>query len=166
MHNGTLILTQEQSEQKITRLAYEIYEAYYESRSLYLFGIKEQGYALAYVLARKLKKLTPLKITLHPLPLNKKDLHNSQVTLPAKELMNKDVLIIDDVMNSGRVLYYATGLFREIPLKTLNTLVLVNRNHQQFPVYTRFAGLYLSTTMKEHVSVVSPAKGKFEAYLY
>ena len=64
------------------------------------------------------------------------------------------IILVDDVLNSGRTLAYGLGVFLNIPLKKLRSVVLVNRSHKNFPVATDFVGLELSTVLKEHVSVV------------
>jgi pyrimidine operon attenuation protein/uracil phosphoribosyltransferase len=42
----------------------------------------------------------------------------------------------------------------EVPLKRFNTAVLINRNHKKYPVKADFKGISLSTSLKEHISVV------------
>jgi pyrimidine operon attenuation protein/uracil phosphoribosyltransferase len=49
---------------------------------------------------------------------------------------------------------YGVKYFLEAPLKRFNTAVLVNRNHKKYPVKADFKGISLSTSMKEHVSIV------------
>ena len=61
--------------------------------------------------------------------------------------------LIDDVLNSGRTLIYATRYILESNLKYLTTVVLVDRKHRKFPIKANFVGLTLSTTLQEHISV-------------
>ena len=68
-------------------------------------------------------------------------------------LNNKSIILIDDVLNSGRTLIYATRYILESKLKYLTTVVLVDRKHRKFPIKANFVGLTLSTTLQEHISV-------------
>ena len=63
------------------------------------------------------------------------------------------LILVDDVLNSGKTLMYGAKYFLSVPLKKLSTIVLVDRNHNRFPIKADFVGLSLSTTLKEHISV-------------
>jgi pyrimidine operon attenuation protein/uracil phosphoribosyltransferase len=67
---------------------------------------------------------------------------------------NKIVILIDDVLNSGKTLMYANASFLNIKLKKLSNLVLVNRTHTRFPVKADYIGFSLATTLQEYISVV------------
>jgi pyrimidine operon attenuation protein / uracil phosphoribosyltransferase len=64
------------------------------------------------------------------------------------------IILVDDVLNSGKTLIYSLKVFLKVPIKKLRTVILVDRNHKRYPVSADFVGLSLSTTMQEHVSVV------------
>lgn len=164
MKNATLILNSEKIDLIITRLAYEIYEHYYDSEELIILGIEKYGFNLAKKILDQLKIISPIKYQLYSIKLNKKNLPLSKIDFDPKQFSGKEILIVDDVMNTGRVLYYTAGLFHNQPVKSVNTLVLINRNHPKFPVFPRFNGMQLSTTLKDHVEVTKSSKG-FKAYL-
>jgi pyrimidine operon attenuation protein/uracil phosphoribosyltransferase len=63
------------------------------------------------------------------------------------------VIIIDDVANSGKTLLYAVKPFLEFQPKKIQTLVLVERSHNNFPVRPDYVGLSISTTLQEHIFV-------------
>ena len=44
--------------------------------------------------------------------------------------------------------------FLKVPVKSIKTAVMVNRNHKKFPVKADFKGISLATTMNEHISVI------------
>ena len=56
-------------------------------------------------------------------------------------------------LNSGKTLAYGFGVFIDVRLKKLRTAVLIDRNHKNFPITTDFAGMALSTVLKERVDV-------------
>ena len=70
------------------------------------------------------------------------------------EVKDKVVILVDDVLNSGKTLMYAVSEFLSVPLINLSTLVLINRNHNRYPIKADFEGMSLSTTLNEHIHVV------------
>ena len=82
-----------------------------------------------------------------------------------KDFENKSVILVDDVLNSGKTLIYAVKLFLHKPVKQLSTLVLVDRSHTRFPVKADFVGLSLSTTLQERIDTDFTKKGKEAVYL-
>ena len=71
-----------------------------------------------------------------------------------ERFLNKTVVVVDDVLNTGSTLIYAVKYFLNIPVKKIQTAVIINRNHKKFPIKADFKGISLSTTIKEHVDVV------------
>jgi pyrimidine operon attenuation protein/uracil phosphoribosyltransferase len=78
---------------------------------------------------------------------------------PAK-VKNKAIILVDDVLNSGKTLAYGFGVFLNTPHKKIRTVVLVDRSHKIFPVATDFVGLQMATVLKEHVDVVLNVEGQ------
>lgn len=144
-----------QVEQKIQRIAHQILEKNYDEKEIILIGIANRGYLLAEKINAALQTITEIKVTLHKLKLHKdKPLENDvEFSTDLDYLNNKSIILIDDVLNSGRTLIYATRYILESKLKYLTTVVLVDRKHRKFPIKANFAGLTLSTTLQEHISV-------------
>jgi pyrimidine operon attenuation protein/uracil phosphoribosyltransferase len=88
--------------------------------------------------------------------LNKFSSEQSKVNIDKaeKEFKKKCVLLVDDVLNTGRTLAYAMKPFFEVGVKKIEVAVLVNRSHTLFPIMPTYAGYELSTTLKDHVEVV------------
>jgi len=87
--------------------------------------------------------------------MDKTNPFNAIITSIDKEnYQNKCIVLVDDVLNSGSTLVYGVKHLLEVPLKKFKTAVLVDRNHQEFPVEADFKGISLSTSSKEHVQVV------------
>jgi|SRR5690606_23165997 len=151
----TLILNKEQILQKSKRIAYQILEDNFEEPSIVLVGIADRGYIFAQRLQKILKDIAPdkeielIKVTIQK---NKRSLE-ATTDIPVESAANKAIVIIDDVLNSGRTLAYGLGAFINVPLKKMRTAVLVDRSHHQFPIFSDFYGLKLSTILKEHVEV-------------
>jgi pyrimidine operon attenuation protein/uracil phosphoribosyltransferase len=137
------------------RIAYQIYESNIELKEIYLVGVSSNGVILSNRIGEVLKKISPLKIHQIKLKINKKNPRNNiEISSDIKLLENKSLVIIDDVLNSGSTLLYSVNSFLSISLKKIQTVVLVNRNHKRFPIKADFKGISLSTSVKEHISVI------------
>ena len=149
------ILSHLQIQYKIERIAYQIYEANVNEKEIIIAGIDGGGLQFAKKIVSKLKKITEAKITLCKLSMDKTNPLKSGVStsMAEEEFVNKSVVIVDDVLNSGTTLIYGVHHFLKTPLKQLKTAVLVNRNHKKYPVKADYKGISLSTSLQEHVNV-------------
>jgi pyrimidine operon attenuation protein / uracil phosphoribosyltransferase len=152
----TLILDARQVKQKIRRMAFEIYENHSSDKSIVLAGIEGQGYALAKLLCKEVEDVSPLKTLLVKVLLNKTEPQQDTVHIDCevKEVKKKSIIIVDDVLNTGRTLAYSLKPFLEVEVKQIETAVLVNRSHSSFPISSKYTGYELATTIKDHVEVV------------
>ena len=159
-----LILNKKQIEQRIDRMSYQILEDNLEEKEIIIAGIVDKGYIIAKRLKSVLESLSEIKITLMKNEVNKDICHlEANTDLDLAIATNKVVILVDDVLNSGRTLAYGLGVFLDIPLKKLRTLVLIDRSHRNFPVSPDFTGLELATILKEHVDVVLDEKNEEDA---
>ncbi len=155
MENRTVILQHEQISQKIHRIAHEIYENNFEAEKIYVIGIHHQGYVLAERLAAILKTISPIRIELGNLKMNKDNPLSESIncSIHPKEFDNQTIVLVDDVLNSGKTLIYAAQYILQAPVKKMNTVCLVDRRHRRFPIRADYVGLTLSTTLQEHIEV-------------
>lgn len=151
----TLILNKTQILQKSKRIAYQILEDNFEEKNIVLVGIADRGYVFAQRLQAILQEIAPDKeIELIKVSIEKNKRSLEAATDQSVDIAaNKAVIIVDDVLNSGRTLAYALGAFINVPLKKMRTAVLIDRSHHIFPIFSDFYGLKLSTILKEHVTV-------------
>lgn len=151
-----LILDHQQVIQKVRRIGFEIFENNVKEKSLVLAGIDGQGYQLAKMLATVVEDISPLKTDLIKVLLNKEDPTKSEVTVDqdGKVYKRKSIILVDDVLNSGRTLAYAMKPFLEVEIRKLEVAVLVNRSHPKFPIQPTYTGYELATTLTDHVEVV------------
>ncbi|PWG78405.1 phosphoribosyltransferase family protein [Pararcticibacter amylolyticus] len=155
MNQSLLILGPSQIQQKITRIAYQVWEDNIDEPEIVIAGIIEYGYVIAGRLKTELERISGIRITLMKISLDKNSSHLEATTdLPVEICRNKVVIVIDDVINSGRTLAYGIGLFLNIPLKKLRTVALMERSHRIFPVSPDYVGTKLATVTKEHVDVL------------
>lgn len=151
----SLILDAAQIKQKIKRMAFEIYENNFKEKSLVIAGLDGQGYTLAKLLVKELEAISPIHVLLVKVSLDKQAPQQGDVTLDCdtKEVKKKCVIVVDDVLNTGRTLAYGLKPFLNTEVKKIETAVLVNRSHTLFPIYPKYTGYELSTTIKDHVEV-------------
>jgi pyrimidine operon attenuation protein/uracil phosphoribosyltransferase len=163
----TRILDSEQIRQKITRIAFEIYEHNFEETDLVLVGIAPNGYVFAELLREELSRISPFTLTLHRLELDKLAPAQQNLTLTPEtgNLQNKVVILVDDVLNTGRTLAYSLPLFLDAQARKIEIATLIDRHHTLFPVSATYTGYSLATTLKEHIQVTFPEDGNFAAYL-
>jgi pyrimidine operon attenuation protein / uracil phosphoribosyltransferase len=159
-----LILNHTQIQQKINRIAHQILEDNFDEKEIIVAGVVERGYRLALRIVAVLSKISDIKITIARIELDKDSTKlESAIDIPISYCENKVIILVDDVLNSGKTLAYGLGVFLNIPLKKLRSVVLINRSHKNFPVATDFVGLELSTVLKEHVTVVIGEKNEEDA---
>jgi len=164
--NASLILNHQTIEQKINRIAYQIYEDHYDHEHILIIGIAENGYSLAQLISKKLEEISSIKVLLSKLKIDKKKPLNSKIelSLDPKSLKKESIIVVDDVLNSGRTMMYAIKPLLEQALNKISLAVLINRSHKRFPIYADYVGLSLATTLKEHIEV-KLSKNDYAAYL-
>ncbi len=154
MPTKNIILNSEQIKHKIRRIAYQIYESNVDETQLILAGISRSGFLFAKKLKTVLEEISNLEIILCEVKVDKKNpLNNVETSLPSSAYINKSIVLIDDVLNSGTTLIYGVKHFLEVPLKRFKTAVLVDRSHKKYPVKADFKGISLSTSLNEMVQV-------------
>ena len=149
------ILDATKIKQIVKRMSFEILERNFDSKTLYLAGINNNGYLFAKILSKRLAKITDKQIELLRIKLNPANPLEGTITLDleSKVLKNKHIIIVDDVANTGRTLFYAFKPLLETIPKKIEVAVLVDRKHKSFPVKVDYVGISLATTLKEHIKV-------------
>ena len=136
------------------RIAYQIFESNINEKKIIIIGIKKNGYTYAKKIAECLKSISKIQINLISIEFNKKNpLKGYSSSNELKQVKNKSVVLIDDVLDSGKTLIYGVKFLLDFPVKKLKTAVLVNRNHKDYPVKADFKGISLSTSLNEIISV-------------
>ena len=160
------ILDSNKIKHAILRIAFQIYESNINEKDIYLVGISSNGKEFSKLIEVQLKKISPISTHLIELKIDKKNPRNPvKISTDLDKLKNKSIVVIDDVLNSGSTLLYSVNKFLSVPLKKIQTVVLVNRNHKSFPVKADFKGISLSTSVKEHVTVILKPIGAEAVYL-
>lgn len=161
------ILSHNDIQQKVKRIAIHILENNYSEKEIFLVGINKNGYNFAKLLYDELSTYEKVKLHLVNLKLNPKSPLKEDITIDhdLPLMKNKVSIIIDDVANTGRTIFYAFKPFLEIMPKKLEVAVLVNRKHKSFPIKVDYVGMSLATTLKDNINVKIDNPKKLEAHL-
>ncbi len=160
-----IILTKTEITNKLRRIAFQIYENNAKESEVVLAGIDSNGYVISKKLKKIISEISDLEVTLCKVIIDKKNPQKEvKTSIKSEDYINKSIVLVDDVLNSGTTLIYGVKHFLEVPLKQFKTAVLVNRNHKKYPVKADFKGISLSTSLNEHVQVVLDGK-RMEAFL-
>ena len=151
----TEVLNHKQVGQKITRMAFEIYERnLHASGGMVVAGISGMGTILGHLLATELRKISPLQVEEVEVILDKQAVTATEIQLSNPiALKGKTIILVDDVLNTGKTLVYALKPFLEHEVQKIEIAVLVNRSHGLFPVKPDYTGFELATTYNEHIRV-------------
>lgn len=160
------ILNNQQIEQKINRLAHQLLENAFEEGPIFIGGIHGNGFELAKRLTEIIQSNSDLDIKLFEINMNKSEPWSGPISLsiPKESMKNGYIVLVDDVVNSGKTLQFALVEILQFPTKAIKIATLVDRKHRRFPIRTDFVGLTLSTTLKERVEVEF-STGNSKAYL-
>lgn len=152
--NKSIILNHLEITQKTRRIAFQILESHCDVDEIILAGINGNGFIFAENIKNHLEVISNLKITLCEVVLDKKNpLNTIETSIPKEDYINKHIVLIDDVLNSGKTLIYGVKHFLDVSLASFRTAVLVNRNHKEYPVKADFKGISLSTSLQETIKV-------------
>ena len=158
------ILSQETAKMKMRRMAFEIMENNKEQKNIILAGIMDNGFVIAEQIKKILHEDFSFETTLIKIKINKKNPLDCIVD-DAEKVKNQVLIVIDDVVNSGKTLLYAlTPFLKYEPLK-LQTLTLVERSYKIFPVHVDYVGISLATTFNDHIQMDVENGNIFGAYL-
>jgi pyrimidine operon attenuation protein/uracil phosphoribosyltransferase len=163
------LLNNRQISQKITRLAIEMVEQNWQASSILLVGINNNGMRFAELLAEGIQLYAPdIRVELAHIRLNPANPLEGPATMDREPgaLHGRTIILVDDVANTGRTLFYAfQPLWQVMPAK-LQIAVLVDRKHKAYPVHVDYVGLSLATTLHEHIDVqLRPTESERCVYL-
>ncbi len=149
------ILDNKQLDQKLERLAYQILENNLDEGKIYFLGINKNGLRFAKYLQSSYSKITEQETQLGNIKLNaaKPSSEEIVIDIDLKELNKASIIVVDDVANTGRTIFYATKPLMTILPKKIEAAVLVDRKHKLFPIKVDYVGISLATTLKENIRV-------------
>jgi pyrimidine operon attenuation protein/uracil phosphoribosyltransferase len=147
------VLDAEVADQKLHRMALQIAENLSgDDTPLILVGVRNSGTAIAEIIAGYARQYLPNEIKVISVSLDKHE--PAEVTLSMDiDFNGKNVIVTDDVSNSGKTLMYAMKPLLNFLPKRIQTLVLVERMHKSFPVKPDYVGSSIATTSQDFIEV-------------
>jgi len=156
------IMSASEIDRTLIRLAHEILEKTQDLNKLAFIGIRRRGVPIAQRLAKKIEALENRKIPVGILDINlyRDDLTTVDIkpvvnsTEIAFSVQDKDIILMDDVLYTGRTVRAALdALFDHGRPARVQLLVLIDRGHRELPVEARFVGRVVQTTDTEIIEV-------------
>ncbi|NJK37351.1 MAG: bifunctional pyr operon transcriptional regulator/uracil phosphoribosyltransferase PyrR [Oscillatoriales cyanobacterium RM2_1_1] len=155
------ILSAEELRRTVNRLASQIVEKAGNLSDLVLVGIYTRGVPLAQLLAQQIELLEQCQVPVGALDITfyRDDLERVAMRTPAKtsipiDLTGKTIVLVDDVIYSGRTIRAALNAVNDYGRpETITLAVLVDRGHRQLPIHPDFIGKELPTAREEAVKV-------------
>lgn len=165
------LLSPEEMRRTINRLASEIVERTGALDTLALIGIHTRGVPLAHLLAEQIKQLENQAVAVGALDITfyRDDLDSIGIRTPEQteidfDLSGKTLVLVDDVIYSGRTIRAAMNAVNDYGRPDLIQLaVLVDRGHRQVPIHPDFVGKVLPTARDEAVKVFMTAIDGYDA---
>ena len=161
----TEVLDEDQILRICNRFAFQILENSIDYDVIHIIGIKEKGFDIAKIVERELKSITKKNISLSSIKIDKK---NPKDSVLSDSNLNKNIdtiFLIDDVLNTGKTLIYSLSFLLKFNFKSIKTLVLIDRNHKQFPIKVDYKGISLSTNINDNIKLLNDNK-KLKAILF
>ena len=159
-----LILDKERIDHKLRRMAYEIWERNSDEKEITFIGVENGGKAVADNLSKIVKEISPLKVNVLSVMINKKKPLNHALDFET-DLTGRTIILVDDVANSGKTMTYSLQALLAYDLKKIMVAVLVDRQHKSFPIASEIIGLSIATTLQEHIEVEIKGKEIKAVYL-
>lgn len=156
------IMDKEAIRRALKRIAHEIIERNKGIENIVLVGIRRRGVPLAQRLQKYLKEIEgveipvgTLDITLYRDDLNLKlDQPKVGKTEINFSIENKDIILVDDVLYTGRTVRSALDALMDIGRpKTVQLAVLIDRGHRELPIKADYVGKNVPTSRKEQIEV-------------
>ena len=157
-----IVLDAPDIDRALKRIAHEILEANEGAKDLVLLGIPTRGAHLAKRIGKLLSSIDSefdnqvgvLDITMYRDDTASAERKIHATELPAAGIENKTVVLIDDVLFSGRTVRAALDAITDIGRPSqVKLAVLVDRGHRQLPIRPDFVGKNLPTALTERVQV-------------
>ena len=147
------------------RFAFQIIENSNENDELSIIGIKTKGYEIAKIIKDQIETIVNKKVRLSFIEIDKNNPKGSIKSDFLSKNNVKNVFLIDDVLNTGKTLAYSISYLLDYNFQSIKTLVLIDRNHKQFPIKVDFKGISLSTNIDDKVKLLNEDK-KLRAILF
>ena len=133
----------------VRRMAFQLAEGIEHPGKVVLAGLNVRGMLLAKLLGHHLSKALGIEVPVHSIDVNSPELPESGF-----DTENKDIILVDDVLFSGRTMSRALSVITgNAEPERIRIAVLIDRGHRKFPLYPEVSGMRYPTKFDEHVEV-------------
>ena len=161
MPDPAILLNAQATQRALTRIAHEIAERNEASAEVALVGIQRGGVALAAKLGELLAQIWKhpvptgqLDVSMHRDDLSQRAVPDVQPTVIPFDITGKTVVLVDDVLFSGRTIRAAMDSLNDFGRpKRIQLAVLIDRGHRELPIKADFVGKNVPTALDEKVRV-------------
>jgi pyrimidine operon attenuation protein/uracil phosphoribosyltransferase len=144
MNTKQVVLRDSEIRITLKRMVLQIAENYVDVSNLLLIGLNERGSFLAKLIQTGLTETLPhLQVSFQQMDVLS--------DMPPHDFNAEHILIVDDVLNSGKTAFIAAMSCMNAKIKTMETAFLAVREHRSFPVAANYVGLSIATTLQDHV---------------
>lgn len=156
------LMSASEIDRTLVRLAHEVLEKTSDPKNLAFIGIKRRGVPMAERLAAKIESLEKMTVPVGVLDIN---LYRDDLsTVGAKPVVSgtkidfsvagKDVILMDDVLYTGRTIRAALDALFELGRPShVQLLVLIDRGHRELPIEAQYVGRKVPTSSREIIEV-------------
>jgi pyrimidine operon attenuation protein/uracil phosphoribosyltransferase len=144
----------------ITRIAHEILERNKGAENLVLIGVRSRGIFLANRLSKEISEIERISPPVGILDISfyRDDIATHQVHVSSTEILfdvtNKDVILVDDVLYTGRSVRAAMDAIIDFGRPaSIQLAVMIDRGHRELPIRPDYVGKNIPTSRKEDVQV-------------
>lgn len=164
---NSIILDQEQLKRALIRVAHEVLERNRGASNIAIVGIQSRGYFIAQRLVENISSIESVDVPIGALDISlyRDDIGtNPQPILKKTEidfdLSNKELILVDDVLYTGRTIRAAMDALIDLGRPaSIQLAVLIDRGHRQLPIRPDYVGKNIPTATKQRVSVQLAEEG-------
>jgi len=162
MKEKAKVLDRDAINRSIVRISHEILEKNKGTENLCLVGIRTRGVYLANRISQSIKKIEDKEVAVGSLDIT---LYRDDLTLIASQpvvhkteigfdITDKNVVLVDDVLYSGRTIRAALDALIDLGRpKNIQLAVLIDRGHRELPIRPDYIGKNIPTAKNETVEV-------------
>lgn len=151
------IMNQEQLSRTLKRMTHEIIERNQNLSQIVLVGILNKGLPIASILKENLKRFADVDVPvygLNILPYRDDEKKLDQQTFQKIDIHDKRVILVDDVLYTGRSVRAAMDALLDMGRPTqIQLAILIDRGHRELPIRADFIGKNIPTSHREKVVV-------------
>ncbi|MGR4009664.1 bifunctional pyr operon transcriptional regulator/uracil phosphoribosyltransferase PyrR [Leucobacter sp. 1207-22] len=156
------VLERAEISRALTRISHEIIEANRGVENLVIVGIPTRGTTLAHRIAARIEEIegTPIEVGILDVTMYRDDLANhptrtpQPTVMPAEGIDNVTVVLVDDVLYSGRTVRAALDALNDHGRpKAVRLAALIDRGHRELPIRADYIGKNLPSAKHERISV-------------